>query len=173
MKIHTLLTCLTLLLLTTGCSNKNETSETPQGLGKVLFDALQDDNKAAFDEHIYTDADRDNLLKSIKDDDKLTETLKTESQQILLTFFTVDRPELEASFAKIRQQALECGLQDWSKAEFVTSTFDQQDMQGLKFSDVKALFRWNGLEYELRTHRCLQTERGWVFLAEPTLNCRR
>lgn len=171
MKINSLL--LFLLLLITGCANKNETSETPQGLGKTLFDALQDDNKAAFDQHGYTDNDRDELLKSIKNDDRLTEDVKTQSQEVLLNFLPVDRPRMEGSFAKLRQKALECGLQDWSKAEFVTSTFTQHEMQNIKLANVEALFRWNGLEYKLNLNNCLQAGRGWVFLSEPTLYCNR
>lgn len=173
MKTHTLIACLSLVLLMlfTGCAGANETNETPQGLGKALFDALQDDDRAAFDEHVYVDADRDELLKSIKNDDRLTDEVKSQSQQVLLNFIQVDRPELEGSFVEIRQRALECGLQDWSDAEYVTSTFDQQETQNLKLADVKAKFRWKGLEYELNINRCLQTERGWVILSKPMLDC--
>ncbi|GAB4015140.1 hypothetical protein GCM10028808_39680 [Spirosoma migulaei] len=173
MKTITSLTCLFTLLLFAGCADENGTNETPQGLGKALFDALQDDDKMAFDQYVFVDTDRDELLKSVKEDDRLTEQVKSQTQQVLLNFIQIDRPKLEESFAEIRQKALECGLQDWSDAEYVTSTFDQQEVQNLNLADIKAKFRWKGLEYELNIDRCLQTKRGWVFLRKPSLDCRQ
>ncbi len=154
------------IFFTVNCSPSYKGNDTPEHLGKTIYNAFLNNNKAEFKKYIMTADDYINMLDSTNFSEK--------KKQLYIEKYKQDIPLLAEqtlnNFDEVKAEAKKLNI------DFKNARFDKVEYRGgkaeiFKYLYVNIVFFSNGKKYLLRLNDCYSTNRGWliagiVFLTE-------
>lgn len=154
------------VFLTVNCSPSYKGNDTPEHLGKTIYNTFLNDNKEEFKKYIMTADDYIKMLDSTK--------FSAKKKQLYIEKYKQDIPILAENtlknFDEVKQEAQKLGI------NFKDAKFDKIEYRGgkaeiFKYLYINIVFYSNDKKYLLRLNDCYFTHKGWliagiVFLIE-------
>ncbi len=148
---------LMLITITVNCAPNPKENETPEQLGKIIYNSFLNDSIEVFKKYIMTADDFIKLLDSSSYSEKKKEKFVKKYNEDIPVIFN----QIVENFSEVKTEA-KTNMIDWKNIEFDKIEYKDGRSTYMHYAYVNLVFNYKGTKYFIRLNDCLNTERGWL-----------
>jgi len=154
------------VFFTVNCSPSYKGNDTPEHLGKTIYNTFLNNNKSEFKKYLMTAEDYINMLDSTNFSER--------KKQLYIEKYKQDIPimveQTLKNFDEVKEEAKKLNI-NFKKAKFDKIEYIGGKAEIFQYLYINIVFYSNGKKYMIRLNDCYLTNRGWliagiVFLIE-------